>query len=105
MAQIPDKIIQIIHRFIDELTKNNITIEQAMLFGSYAQGTYNKWSDIDLAIVSKAFTGDRFEDKKKIRKIKLAISSDLEPLPFTINEFTPDNPFVKNIIETGMRIV
>ena len=40
-------------------------VKWAILFGSYAQGTFNEWSDIDLAIVSKVFVGDRFEDRKK----------------------------------------
>ena len=46
-------------------------VEQAILFGSYAQGTFNDWSDIDLAIVSTAFAGERFIDRNKIRRIKL----------------------------------
>jgi len=41
----------------------------------------------------------------KIRRIKLAISCDLEPLPFKPDEFTLDDPFVKKITETGLRIV
>ena len=39
MAEIPDKISSIIELFLEELKKNNINIEQAILFGSYAQGT------------------------------------------------------------------
>jgi uncharacterized protein len=63
MAQIPDKISFIIELFLEELEKNNISIEQAVLFGSYAQGTYTSWSDIDLALVSSDFEGDRFKDR------------------------------------------
>jgi len=44
-----DKVSVIIERFLDELEKNHIDVEQAILFGSYAQGTYSSWSDIDLA--------------------------------------------------------
>ena len=105
MATIPDKVKLIIDQFLKELTNNNIRIEQAILFGSYAQGTFNDWSDIDLAIVSKAFEGDRFKDRSKIRRIKLRVSSDLEPVPYKPEEFNTDNPFVKRIIETGIRVV
>ena len=55
MDQIPDEISTIIDLFLEELQKNNINIEQAILFGSYAQGTYTSWSDIDLALVSSDF--------------------------------------------------
>ncbi len=105
MAEIPDKITLIIDRFLKALAKKNILIEQAILFGSYTQGNFNDWSDIDLAIVSQAFEGDRFKDRNKIRSIKLDISSDLEPIPYAPNEFNKDDPFVKKSIETGIRII
>ncbi len=105
MAEIPKKTRLIIDHFITELAKNNIKIEQAILFGSYAQGTYNDWSDIDIAIVSQAFEGERYKDKNKIRKIKLHISSDLEPIPYTPAEFNTEDPFVKQIMDTGVRII
>ena len=105
MAQVPDEISSIIELFLEELKKNNINIEQAILFGSYAQGTYTSWSDIDLALVSSDFEGDRFKDKNKIRRIKLKISSDLEPIPYPPNEFTSDDPFVKQIMTTGITVL
>ncbi len=105
MVKIPDKVTLIIDQFLKELAKNSIGVEQAILFGSYAHGTFNDWSDIDLAIVSKAFEGERFKDRNKIRNIKLRISSDLEPIPYRPEEFNIDNPFVKRILETGIRII
>lgn len=104
MATIPNKVKLIISQFLLELENNNIAIEQAILFGSYAQGTFNNWSDIDLAIVSKNFIGERFADRKKIRRIKLKISSDLEPVPYNPEDFNDENPFVKKILETGIKI-
>ena len=105
MAKIPDKVTSIIDQFLKELEKNNICIEQAILFGSYAQGTFNDWSDIDLAIVSKAFEGERFKDRNKIRRIKLSVSDDLEPIPYKPEEFNIDNPFVKGYLRlvSGLR--
>jgi predicted nucleotidyltransferase len=105
MAQIPDKVSSIIERFLEELKKNNINIEQAILFGSYAQGTFTTWSDIDLALVSSDFEGDRFKDRDKIRRIKLKISSSLEAIPYPPNEFTTDDPFVKQILQTGINVM
>jgi predicted nucleotidyltransferase len=49
--QIPDRVNNIIRQFINELERNDIHITQAALFGSYATGTYDDWSDIDLALV------------------------------------------------------
>lgn len=105
MAEIPVKIREIIDQYIQALKKNNIPVNQAILFGSYARGKYNKWSDIDIAIVSNIFEGDRFIDRGKIRKINLSVSSDLEILPYHPEDFTPDDPFVKEIMETGITII
>lgn len=104
MAQIPSRVKHIVKRFVDELEKNNMPVKEAILFGSYANGTFNEWSDIDLAVVSDAFEGDRFRDRCKIRKIKLSISSDLEPLPYRSDDFKPEDPFIKNIIDTGLQM-
>jgi len=105
MAQIPNNISSIIKQFLEELEKNNITIDQAILFGSYALATHTSWSDIDIALVSSDFEGDRFKDRNKIRRIKLKISSDLEPIPYSPQNFTPEDPFVKTIMETGITIL
>ena len=63
------------------------------------------WSDIDIALVSDVFEGIRIKDRSKIRKITLAISTYLSPLPFRPEEFTPEYPFVREIIEHGIIIV
>ena len=104
MAQIPPRVTEIVKRFIDELEKNHMPVKEAILFGSYAAGTSNEWSDIDLAIVSDVFEGDRFRDRNKMRGIKLTISSDLEPLPFRSEDFKSEDPFIKKILETGVRM-
>ena len=104
MVEVPDKIIEIIKKFIEEARKDNINISQAILFGSYAKGTYNEYSDIDLAIVSEDFEGNRFYDNRKIRKSKLKISYDLEPHTYRPEQFTSDNPFVQEILEYGIAI-
>ena len=56
MAAIPNKVKLIISQFLQELENNNIAIEQAILFGSYAYGTPHDDSDIDLLVV----TGDDY---------------------------------------------
>ncbi|TAL69965.1 MAG: nucleotidyltransferase domain-containing protein [Bacteroidetes bacterium] len=105
MAKIPAQIIEIIKKFIERALEDNIHISQAVLFGSYARGTNNEWSDIDVAVVSDDFEGIRIFDNKKIRKAKLKTSIDLETHPYRPEDFTSDNPFVQEILEYGIRIV
>ncbi len=104
MAQIPADISSIIDIFLRELEKENISIERAILFGSYAQGTNTPWSDIDLALFSSDFEGDRFKDRNKIRRIKLQISSSLEPIPFPSHQYFNPDPLVEQIKKTGITV-
>ncbi|ODS34658.1 MAG: nucleotidyltransferase [Candidatus Scalindua rubra] len=104
MAQIPAKVREIIDKYLVALKDNNIPVNQAILFGSYAKGNYDDWSDIDLVIVSEIFEGIRIKDRSKIRLITLKVSSNIEVLPYSPQDFKTDDPFVKEIMETGIKI-
>ncbi|MCO6474230.1 MAG: nucleotidyltransferase domain-containing protein [Melioribacteraceae bacterium] len=105
MVKIPAKIRAIIDNYISVLRDNNIPIKNAYLFGSYAKGNNNELSDIDIALISDFFEGIRIKDKDKIRRITLSVSSNLEILPFSPDDFSLENPLAKEIIETGIRLV
>jgi len=104
MAKIPVDIKQLIQKYLDSLRTQGIDIIEAFLFGSYANGNYTELSDIDIAVISDSFEGRRFFDKNKIRKATLAVSAKIEVIPFNPKDFTSDNPFAKEIMETGIRI-
>ncbi len=105
MADIPNRVQNIISRYLAALKEHGFPIQKAILFGSYAHGKANQWSDIDLALVSDEFEGVRFTDKDKIREITLSISYDLEILLFNPRDFTPSNPLVKEILDTGVSVI
>ncbi len=60
-ANVNDKIRRFIH-----LAKKDLRLEAVYLFGSSAKGRTHQWSDIDLAVISPDFSGDSFEDNKKL---------------------------------------
>ena len=105
MVEIPDHIKGIIALYIKRLEENRIPVREAILFGSYASGGFTEWSDIDLAIVSDAFQGSWIADRAKVRKITLGVSCDIETIPFRPEDFVVDDPFVQEILETGMRLI
>ncbi|PKN73108.1 MAG: nucleotidyltransferase domain-containing protein [Deltaproteobacteria bacterium HGW-Deltaproteobacteria-10] len=106
MAQhIDQKVMEDVRAYLQQLENIGIHIQQAILFGSYACGKHNEWSDIDLAIVSQNFVGNRFEDRNKIRKLTLQVNSDISPLPFRPEDFNDSDYFVKEILATGIRII
>jgi predicted nucleotidyltransferase len=50
MDKIDDTILESVKNFYNAL-KKKIKVDQIYLYGSYAEGTNNEWSDIDLAVV------------------------------------------------------
>ena len=97
-------INNLVSKFVNLVT-DEFPIKSVYLFGSYAKGEAKEYSDIDLAVVSDKFEGSRFFDKEKLNKYILKTSIDLEIHPFRTMDFTEDNPFVKEIIQTGLKIV
>ncbi|MFA5804615.1 MAG: nucleotidyltransferase domain-containing protein [Melioribacteraceae bacterium] len=99
-----EDVNKIIQRFIS-LVSQEFPVRTLYLFGSYAKGNASDCSDIDIAIVSDKFEGRRFWDREKLGKYVIKSSFDLEVHPFKTEDFTADDPFVKEILETGQKIV
>lgn len=105
MVQLPIKIRHTVERYLQALNQHQIPITEAVFFGSYARGNETEWSDIDIALVSEIFEGNRIADKDKIRKITLSISSEIEVVPFPPEDFNEQNPFAREILRTGIKLV
>ena len=88
-----------------KLISSEIRIKGVYLFGSYAKGNSHEYSDIDLALVSDDFEGSRFFDKKRINKYLLKTTTDFQIYPYKTEDFTEDDPFVAEILRTGIRII
>jgi uncharacterized protein len=104
MAAQIDSIIDTVRRYIAELEKHHIPVSQAILYGSYANGRVREESDIDIALVSEAFTGDRYEDRRRIVPLRRKIDNRIEPIPFTPAGFSGGGNLIDVIKKTGIRI-
>ena len=62
MASSKSSIINLIKEYILRLKENNISVEKVLLFGSIMRGTSREDSDIDIAVISSSFKGDRYSD-------------------------------------------
>ncbi len=96
--------INFIQSFLDELDRRAFKVEKASIFGSYAKGTQDEYSDIDLALVSSDFSGIRFLDNEKIIECTPYRYSKIETHPFIPSDFVSSNPFVNEIIKTGFKV-
>lgn len=97
--------VEIVKRYIEELERNQIHISEAILFGSHARGVAKPESDIDVALISDAFSGDRFEDRRRIVPLRRKIDSRIDPIPFRPEDFENDGAMAEEIKRTGVIIL
>jgi predicted nucleotidyltransferase len=86
--------------------RREMSIDKAILFGSYAKGTATELSDVDVCFFLKNYGGrDRFDIMFQLLKISRKYPGVFfEPLAFETSEIERDNPFVKEILRTGQEI-
>lgn len=99
-----DAVIEVIRKYVHELKRHNISVDEVILFGSFAKGTARDESDIDVALVAETFTDDRFDDRRKLVPFRRAIDSRLEPMPFSRECFAAGGALVDDIKQTGISI-
>ncbi|WP_045213717.1 nucleotidyltransferase domain-containing protein [Desulfonatronovibrio magnus] len=103
MAEIPTELKELMRNYIAQVNQVK-QVDRAYLYGSYAKGKANKWSDIDVAIVSPDFSQDLFEERVLLMKLALKLDDRIEPSPFRPEDFSIDNPLVNEISAFGIEI-
>jgi len=100
-----EDIIEKVKNYRTLVNKSNfpMPIEAVYLFGSFAKGTANKDSDIDVALVVNHFEGDYFEVIPPIWRLRESIDFRIEP--HVIARDTDYAGFINEIQRTGIQIV
>jgi predicted nucleotidyltransferase len=93
-----------IRRYLAELRRSGVPVSAAYLFGSHARGDAGSESDIDVAILSREFTGDRFADRRRIVPLRRRIDPRIEPVPFRPEAFRRGGVLADEIKKHGIRI-
>lgn len=97
------RIMETIKKYVDKISQY-YKIEAIILFGSYAKGTENEDSDIDIAIISSDFS-DIIEDGAKLIGLTWKIDTRIEPHPITTEDYKKvSNPFVREVVDTGIKV-
>ncbi len=99
-------LIKRIEKLVAEIKASGIHLRKAVLYGSYAKNTQNKWSDVDLALVADEFKGVGFYDVGLFSKILIKYPNLLiQPRTYNTGQFTAEgDPLIEEIIRTGIEI-
>ena len=106
MAVDYETVKRIINQYIADV-KAVMTIDKVYLYGSYANGTAQWDSDVDLCFFSNDFDNENImQNIEQLFRIKRQYNKFLclEPNAFPSSELENDNPFVKEIMQTGYEI-
>lgn len=103
---INSSIKKIVRNFLRLLEEDNVSIDSAFIFGSYAKGCAQKDSDVDIAIVSSNIHNSLDSTKYLLRKAHQLDMGRyiIEPHGFHPREFVDHNPMVWEIKKTGLKI-
>lgn len=78
------KVIDIVKQF-SELVKQNYSVKQIYLFGSYAKGNAKEESDIDVAIILEEIGDDYLEQSTKLFQLRRKVDLRIEPVILELN--------------------
>ena len=91
-------------QYADEV-RRHLPIDRALLFGSYAKGTADKLSDVDVCFILRDYGGrTRVDVSTVLLRIARPYQAYFEPLVFETSDIELNNPFVNEILNTGLEI-
>ena len=96
---IPPEVI----KFVEFIKESKPNARKIYLFGSYAKGTWNADSDIDLAIVFDGYS-DEHDMMIELMKLRRQFDLRIEPHPFTVSDFNFTHPLAREILSYGIEI-
>jgi len=93
-----EEVRKIAHKYADKVRLEYDPI-RVILFGSYINGTPHEYSDIDIAVVFKDYTGDWLKTWSNLFGIKNDVDMDIEP--HMLDDDHDPSGFLEHIMETG----
>lgn len=95
-------VLNNVEKYVREISKY-YNIQEVYLFGSYAKGTNNEDSDIDVAIIINS-DSNIFDLMVELMMLTQNIDLRIEPYPIKVKDFENGNPFVQEVIDTGIKV-
>lgn len=97
-------ITQKINEYIKCLQADNIPIQKVIVFGSYAKGTQNRWSDIDVCVISPKFKDPFTTMQYLAKKTPFDMRHTIESIGFSPKDFADDSSLIHEIKKNGITI-
>ena len=87
-----ETILDIVQNYMNVLHKEGVPVAFTVLYGSYARGEANEWSDIDLMVVSPLFDLDKCrKDINHLWHATLQADIRIEPVGIGVKQWEEDD--------------
>jgi len=85
-------VVTAVRGYLDVLRRDHaLEVRQAVVFGSYARGEADEWSDIDLVVVAPRFDGEISRaDVGLLWRVAARTDSRIEPIPCGERQWAED---------------
>jgi len=100
-------IVKAVRDYLSTLEARGFPVGFGVIFGSWATGTANEWSDIDLVVVSPRFDGpSEFRDVTFLWRTAARTDNRIEPVPCGLKQWQEDHcrPILRIARREGQRI-
>lgn len=104
MAEIDGQVMENVRLFLAKLHNAGIHATNAYLFGSFSTGRTDRWSDIDVAVVSPQLSGNRSEELVRLAEMAIRIDDRFVAMPFSPEAFASGDLLVREIIRHGVAL-
>lgn len=99
------EIMDIVNKYVQVILAH-YEVKAIILFGSYAKGTNNEDSDIDIAIITDDLKcNDIFDEQLNLKRLRRNIDYRIEPHLIQVADYdNVETPFVQEVIDTGIKV-
>ena len=99
---VDESVVTQVRNYLRSVQDHGVAVRFGIIFGSQAAGQANRWSDIDLLVVSPRFDGQRSRgDIDLLWRLAARADSRIEPIPCGERQWQEDDSSA--IIEIARR--
>ncbi|WP_423222792.1 nucleotidyltransferase domain-containing protein [Candidatus Amarolinea aalborgensis] len=100
----PEQVILKVQELRRILRAQDLDMIAVYLYGSYAAGTADADSDIDVAVVSPDLTGDRLQDWVRLTTLATRLDARFEVIGFRPEQFRDEHPLAWEVKTRGILV-
>lgn len=101
--KLPLAALREVNDYAKALRLGGVSFSQLILFGSFAKGKEEPWSDIDVGVISADFGRNYFDELVKLNQLRGSDTLRIDPHPFNPDDLNDRwNPIAAEVIASGI---